>query len=68
VRTLFKGTPYLPAPVASIELLGSEAPLRWEQTPTSLVVDLPQNKPNDVAWVFRIRTHAAGHEAQKAQP
>ncbi|MFP5227492.1 MAG: alpha-L-fucosidase [Acidobacteriota bacterium] len=60
VRTLYKDTPYLQSPIAGIALLGSTASLHWEQTPTGLVIDLPQAKPNDIAYVFRIRTSNAG--------
>lgn len=54
IHTLWKGTPYLAAPIAKVVLLGSRAPLHWEQTPTGLVIDLPAVKPNDIAYVFRI--------------
>lgn len=67
VRTLYDGTPYMPAPVTSITLLGSDAHLRWQQTATGLVIDLPEAKPNDIAWVFRIRTSVTHHAEKGAQ-
>jgi alpha-L-fucosidase len=57
VHTLWKGTPYLHRPIAHIELLGAPSELHWKQTGTGLVIDLPSTRPNDDAYVFRIRFH-----------
>ena len=57
IHMLWKGTPYLRKPIAGIELLGTSGELHWEQTSTGLVIDLPSTRPNDDAYVFRIRFH-----------
>ncbi len=54
LHTLFRGTPYLRSPITGISLLGSNAHLRWSQTPDGLVIHLPAVKPNDIAYVYRI--------------
>jgi alpha-L-fucosidase len=56
-HTPWKGTPYLRRPIDRIELLGVPGELHWEQTSTGLVIDLPSTRPNDEAYVFRIRFH-----------
>jgi alpha-L-fucosidase len=60
IHTLWEGTPYLSA-ITQIELLGSTAKLRWQQSKEGLTISLPPTKPNDTAYVFRISgTGAAG--------
>ena len=56
IHTLWDGSPYLGAPIQKIDLLGSAGPLHWTRTNTGLVIDLPTEKPNDIAYVFRITT------------
>jgi alpha-L-fucosidase len=68
VRTLFRQTPYLSGPVTAVALLGSDSSLHWQQTATGLLIDLPQSKPNDIAYVFRIRTGHSGQIAKEAEP
>jgi alpha-L-fucosidase len=41
VKTLYRGTPYLPAPIQQVRLLGDPAPVAWTQTPEGLAVQLP---------------------------
>jgi alpha-L-fucosidase len=43
-----------PSEIASISMLGSDEPLRWEFTKEALVVTTPRTKPCDHAFVFRI--------------
>ena len=54
LHTLFKGTPYLRAPISGISLLGSAAHLDWKQTADGLVIQLPNAKPNNIAYVYKI--------------
>jgi alpha-L-fucosidase len=54
IRILSQGTPYLPRPVTRVELLGSHEKLGWKQTAAGLELDLPNDKPNDMAYVFKI--------------
>ncbi|MGC1186141.1 MAG: alpha-L-fucosidase [Candidatus Acidiferrales bacterium] len=59
IRILSAGTAYLPRPITRIELLGSRQTLAWKQTPQGLEIALPQEKPNDMAYVFKISIAAA---------
>lgn len=52
IRTLKKGG-VLPS-LASVRLLGHEAPLTWEQTEEALIVTLPKEKPCEAAFVLKI--------------
>jgi len=56
IKTLWQGTPYLPHAITQVQLLGSQESVRWEQSANGLVLHLPQAKPNDMAYVFRIST------------
>jgi len=42
-------------PVKAVALLGSKAPLRWEQTDDALVIQLPASLPSKIASSFQIR-------------
>ncbi len=42
-------------PVKSVELLGSKEKLVWKRDAAGLSVELPAQRPNDYAFVFRIR-------------
>ena len=53
IRSLWKGTPYL-SQITQIELLGSDAKLRWRQSGEGLTIDLPSTKPNEIAYVLKI--------------
>jgi alpha-L-fucosidase len=55
IHTLYKGTPYLPAPVAEVMLLGAAAPVKWEQGEHGLAIHLPAGAAEEAAYVFRIR-------------
>lgn len=57
IRTLYRGTPYLAGQIRKIELLGSSAPVEWKAAEDGLYLQLPEQKPNDIAWVFRITTN-----------
>ena len=60
VRTLYRGNPYLPAPICSVELLGSPASISFSQSPDALRLTLPSTPPNDIAYVFRIHSNPRG--------
>jgi alpha-L-fucosidase len=42
-------------PVKAVALLGSKAPLRWQQTDEALVIQLPASLPSKIASSFQIR-------------
>ncbi|MGA7341954.1 MAG: alpha-L-fucosidase [Terracidiphilus sp.] len=54
IHTLWKGNPYLRGPVCAVELLGSEGKLNWRLAEDGLRIDLPQNRPEEPAFTFRI--------------
>jgi alpha-L-fucosidase len=58
IRTLYAGTPYLAAPIATIQLLGSQDNPTWKQTPQGLEIDLAHMRSSDMPYVFKIE---AGH-------
>jgi alpha-L-fucosidase len=60
IRSLWKSTPYLRAPVCSVELLGSTDQLRWEQVEDGLHIHLPAQIPNEPAFTFRITESIGG--------
>jgi alpha-L-fucosidase len=54
LHSLWRGTPYLSGPVCSVQLLGSSEKLAWTQREDGLHIQLPQTKPDEPAFVFRI--------------
>ncbi len=55
VKTLYAGTPYLDAPIKSIELLDG-GKITWRQTPKGLEVTLPPVGDGATPYALRIRT------------
>ena len=56
VHTLWKGTPYLHGPICSVQLLGQPGKLASSQREDGLHIQLPANRPDEPAFVFRILT------------
>ncbi len=54
IQILGSGLPYLPHPVCSVKLLGSDARLAFNQNPEGLSISLPAQPANDLPIVFRI--------------
>ena len=63
LQSLFRGTPYLPGRVSSVALVGSAAHLVWKQASDGLHIELPQVRPQESAYVLRIRSAAAEESA-----
>jgi alpha-L-fucosidase len=42
-------------PVSGVDMIGTDAPLPFTQSATSLAVALPREQPGPHAWVLRIR-------------
>lgn len=59
IHTLYQATPYLQSPIASVTLLGHDGKLQWKQEADGLSIDLPAEKPDESAWVFRIEERGA---------
>jgi alpha-L-fucosidase len=60
VHTLYRGNPYLPAPICSVDLLGSSTAVSFSQLPDALHLTLPATPPNDIAYVFKIHSNPRG--------
>lgn len=54
IHTLWRGTPYLHGPVCSVRLLGFNNLLSFTQREDGLYIQLPQNRPDEPAFTFRI--------------
>lgn len=67
LRSLMRGNPYLPDPVCSVQLVGSEAPVQWQQNVDGLSLALPENAPEEAAYTFRIRSGAAGKCTERTE-
>jgi alpha-L-fucosidase len=56
IKTLYANTPYLEHPITRVSLLGSTSALQWDQTPTGLVIHLPEAH-DDLPYALKIETH-----------
>lgn len=54
VKSLAKGSQYLDSTIERVRLLGSQEPLKWEQKEEGLLIELPEVKPGEHAFVFEI--------------
>jgi len=54
IKSLGTAAKLLAAPVASVELLGGTAPVRWTQSAEALEIEPPAALPSSIAVVFRI--------------
>ena len=54
ITTLARGNANYPEQIGRVELLGHATELAFEQTAQGLVVQLPIQKPNELAYAFRI--------------
>ena len=54
IRSLASGLPYLKSPICGIRLLGSSNPIPWHQEVDGLHLKLPEQSPDEPAFVFRI--------------
>jgi alpha-L-fucosidase len=64
VHTLYRGNPYLSAPICSVDLLGASTAISFSQLPDALHLTLPPAPPNDIAYVFRIHSNPRGCAAR----
>jgi len=54
IKSLAAGSELTRQEITKVELLGSIAPLRWSRDANGLTIDLPEQKPCEHAFVFRI--------------
>jgi len=59
IKTLAQHSPYMRSEIARVELLGVDGPARFERTTEALVVSVPMQKPNEIAYTFRITLRSA---------
>ena len=55
IQTLAQGRNDYPKTIGRIELLGGKGPLPFRRQPDGLVITLPETRPNEFAYVFRIQ-------------
>ena len=55
IETLAQGRAAYPKQIGRVELLGSAGPLPFDRQANGLVVTLPNSKPNEYAYVLKIR-------------
>jgi len=56
IKTLAKASKDMPREIVKVDMLGYDAPLKFDRTSDALVLTLPEHKPNDIAYSFRIAT------------
>jgi alpha-L-fucosidase len=54
IKSLARGSRYLPSEVTRVELLGMDGALEFQRTADALLVSVPVQKPNEIAYAFRI--------------
>ena len=54
IRTLAAGNPAYPKEVGRVELLGNMGPLQFAREAAGLVVTMPDQKPNEYAYVLKL--------------
>ncbi len=54
IKSLAQGSQHFPREIARVEMLGAGGPLKFTRNPTGLVVDLPEEKPNEHAYALKI--------------
>jgi alpha-L-fucosidase len=67
IKTLAEGSPHLPGPIRTVELLGESGPLAFERGVDGLVVQLPVSAPAGVLPVLRITPAVRRPDARKYQ-
>jgi len=55
IKTLATGSSHYPGDIGRVEMLGAEGALAFTRDPLGLMVSVPNQKPNDNAWVLKIR-------------
>jgi len=65
MHTLFRDNPYVPAPICSVQLIGSPNVIPFTEELDGLHLTLPDTPPaGDIAYVFRIETQCPNIVAQ----
>ena len=54
IKTLAEGSPQLPGPIASVELLGRRDPLPFDRRADGLAIELPRPSTDDILPVLRV--------------
>jgi alpha-L-fucosidase len=56
IKALGKNSKNAPGRISNVSLLGSDARLKWRQDADALVVEMPGEKPGDIAYALKITT------------
>jgi alpha-L-fucosidase len=54
IKALGKNSKTAPDKISNVSLLGSDAKLTWRQGPDALTVNMPAEKPGDIAYTLKI--------------
>jgi alpha-L-fucosidase len=54
IKSLAAGSALTKSTIKNVELLGSKAKLKWTRNASGLAIQLPQEKPGDFAFAFKI--------------
>jgi alpha-L-fucosidase len=68
IHSMAKGSALVTGDIAGIELLGSEAKLTWQRTAEALAITLPEKKPNDYAYCFKITGLKSRYQPSRLRP
>ena len=60
IKALADGSVHAPLEVVRVQLLGSDAPLRWKRDREAMTIELPSARPCDHAYVFKIEGKVHG--------
>jgi alpha-L-fucosidase len=63
IRSMAKGSPLVKGDVNNVVLLGHEGKLEWSRTDSGLVINVPEKKPCESAYAFKITGLAANADA-----
>ncbi len=63
LHSLYRGNPYLPGQVCSVQMLGAEGELKWSIEDDGLHIKLPAATPDESAFTFRIETRKDAAQA-----
>ena len=54
IKSLARNSHYLPSEITKVEMLGADTPLSIVRTAEPLVITVPAQRPNDIAYCFGV--------------
>lgn len=55
IKNLKEGSEHYTKKIESVEMIGVDAPVRWERTAEGLEITFPQEKPNNFEWAYAFK-------------